>query len=83
MKSSHHLFHDRASKGPQPSTGLTSQTDFHVYKDLLQTGAKIYFSERRFRGYRHYKNSCFSFCVHSIIETTNLLHLRRYRDWYI
>ena len=35
-KSSHHLFHDRASKGYGSIPGLMSQTSLHdVYKDLI------------------------------------------------
>ena len=30
MKSSHHLFHDRASKGHGSSPGFTSQTSLHA-----------------------------------------------------
>ena len=34
MKSSHHLSHDRASKGHGSIPGLMSQTDLHRIKSL-------------------------------------------------
>ena len=36
-KSSHHLLHDRASKGYESIPGLTSQTDLHACLQRLNT----------------------------------------------
>ena len=52
MKSSHHLYYDRANEGHESIPGLTSQTSLRVCLQRLtamQIRKKIYFGVRRRR----------------------------------